>query len=45
MKIVPLVSGGIDSSVMAILLRENDFELYPIFIDYGQLSRDLEWSH
>lgn len=44
MKLVTLVSGGIDSTLMSILAREQKFELYPLFIDYGQLGGKLEWQ-
>lgn len=43
-KLVTLVSGGIDSTVMSVLAQEQDFELHPIFIDYGQLGEKLEWA-
>lgn len=42
-KLVTLVSGGIDSTVMSILAKPN-FELHPLFIDYGQLNVEREWS-
>ena len=44
MKIVVLTSGGVDSSVMMLLLKKEDHELFPLFIDYGQLAREREWS-
>lgn len=43
-KLVTLVSGGIDSTVMSVLAQEQNFELYPLFIDYGQLGEKLEWE-
>lgn len=43
-KLVTLVSGGIDSTVMSILAKEQDFDLFPLFIDYGQLGAKLEWE-
>src|SRR5262245_44712979 len=42
--LVTLVSGGIDSTLMSVLAKEQDFQLYPLFIDYGQLSAKLEWE-
>ena len=30
---IRLVSGGIDSTLMSILAKEQNFELYPLFID------------
>lgn len=44
MKLVTLVSGGIDSTLMSILAQEQGFELYPLFINYGQLGAKLEWD-
>jgi len=44
MKLVTLVSGGIDSTLMSVLAKEQKFELYPLFIDYGQLGNKLEWK-
>jgi len=44
MKLVTLVSGGIDSTLMSILAKEQKFELFPLFIDYGQLGSKLEWE-
>lgn len=44
MKLVTLVSGGIDSTLMSVLAKEQKFELYPLFIDYGQLGNKLEWQ-
>ena len=43
-KLVTLVSGGIDSTVMSVLAKEQGFELFPLFIDYGQLGSKLEWA-
>ncbi|HEY9006583.1 MAG TPA: 7-cyano-7-deazaguanine synthase [Ohtaekwangia sp.] len=44
MKLVTLVSGGIDSTLMSILAKDQGFELFPLFINYGQLNLDLEWK-
>lgn len=44
MKLVTLVSGGLDSTLMSILAKEQGFELYPLFLDYGQLAAKLEWE-
>lgn len=43
-RIVTLVSGGIDSTLMSVLAKEQNFELFPLFIDYGQLGAKLEWD-
>jgi 7-cyano-7-deazaguanine synthase len=42
MSIVTLVSGGLDSTVMALLVREEGLTQFPLFIDYGQLSMQRE---
>jgi len=38
MSIVTLVSGGLDSSLMAILVEEEGIKQHPLFINYGQLG-------
>lgn len=42
MSIVTLVSGGLDSTVMALLAKEEGLEQFPLFIDFGQLGRERE---
>lgn len=42
MSVVTLVSGGLDSTLMAVLAKEAGVATYPLFIDYGQISRDRE---
>lgn len=44
MRIVVLSSGGIDSSLMMLLLKKEDSFLFPLFIDYGQLAAKAEWE-
>jgi 7-cyano-7-deazaguanine synthase len=44
MGLVTLVSGGIDSTVMAVLASEDGVRPYPLFIDYGQRSVEREWA-
>lgn len=44
MGIVTLVSGGLDSTLMSLIAYEVETTLYPLFIDYGQLSADKEWQ-
>lgn len=44
MKTVSLVSGGIDSLVMSKFMTIEGDEVLPIFIDYGQLAGEKEWS-
>lgn len=41
---VTLVSGGLDSTLMAILANEENLSQYPLFVDYGQLSAKQEWQ-
>lgn len=42
MSVVTLVSGGIDSLLVARLSQETGLTQYPLFIDYGQRARDKE---
>ena len=42
MSVVTLVSGGLDSSLIAVLAKEEGLEQFPLFIDYGQRARDKE---
>ena len=42
MKMVTLVSGGLDSTVMSLLAKEEGITQFPLFIDYGQLGRNPE---
>ncbi|MFZ2147907.1 MAG: 7-cyano-7-deazaguanine synthase [Sedimentisphaerales bacterium] len=44
MSIVTLVSGGIDSSLMALFAKKEGIIQHPLFIDYGQLGREKELS-
>jgi 7-cyano-7-deazaguanine synthase len=44
MSAVSLVSGGLDSSTMAILANEEGLVQFPLFVDYGQKSRGREWN-
>lgn len=44
MGIVTLVSGGMDSILMSILASDEGIRLIPLFVDYGQLGADREWS-
>lgn len=43
MAIVTLVSGGLDSLIMAKIIARESEEQIPLFVDYGQLSADKEW--
>lgn len=42
MSIVTLVSGGLDSTLVAQLAAEQGLEQHPLFVDYGQRARDRE---
>jgi 7-cyano-7-deazaguanine synthase len=44
MSIVVLVSGGLDSSLVVSMAIEDDVEVLPLFIDYGQLAAAKEWA-
>ena len=44
MGVVVLISGGIDSIVMCKILENQGEEIIPIFVNYGQLSKDKEWE-
>jgi 7-cyano-7-deazaguanine synthase len=42
MSIVTLVSGGLDSTLMAVLAKEAEIEQFPLFVNYGQRSLKRE---
>lgn len=44
MRVVVLCSGGVDSSVMLQLLKKETHQLFPLFINYGQLAAKMEWK-
>ena len=44
MSVVPLVSGGLDSTLMSVLADDEGLTQYPLFIDYGQRSAAMEWQ-
>lgn len=44
MSIVNLVSGGIDSTLISVMLKEEEIPTFPLFIDYGQKAREMEWA-
>lgn len=44
MSLVNLVSGGLDSTLVGVLIREEGVEVYPLFIDYGQRAAQREWE-
>ncbi len=44
MNLVNLVSGGLDSTLVGVLAREEGVEVCPLFIDYGQRAAQREWE-
>lgn len=44
MSMVTLVSGGLDSTLVAVLAKEEGITQFPLFIDYGQICVDREWD-
>lgn len=44
MSVVTLVSGGLDSLLVACLAKEEGVKQFPLFIDYGQRARDQEYD-
>ena len=44
MGIVTLVSGGLDSILMSLMAQEERIEVFPLFVDYGQLGANKEWE-
>ena len=42
MSIVLLASGGLDSTLSAILAVEQGVEIHPLFVDYGQIAKERE---
>jgi len=44
LKIVTLVSGGIDSALMLAKFLEKGHDVYPIHINYGHLAESKEWE-
>lgn len=44
MSFVNLVSGGLDSTLIGVMAKEDNLEHYPLFIDYGQRAAHKEWE-
>jgi len=42
MKVVCLASGGIDSSVLMLMLKNMGHEVFPLHVNYGQKSASME---
>jgi 7-cyano-7-deazaguanine synthase len=43
-KALLLCSGGLDSTTLAHWMRDQDIEIVPIFLDYGQHCVEKEWK-
>lgn len=37
MAIVTLTSGGLDSTLMAVLTSQSNIQQFPLFVNYGQI--------
>jgi len=44
MSIVTLVSGGLDSTLMSLLIKEENIKQFPLYINYGQLAYKEEFN-
>lgn len=44
MRFVNLVSGGLDSTLVAVIAKESGIAQFPLFIDYGQRAAQREWQ-
>ncbi|MBX9772529.1 MAG: 7-cyano-7-deazaguanine synthase [Candidatus Obscuribacterales bacterium] len=44
MSLVSLVSGGLDSTLVGVMIREQGIDNSPLFIDYGQRAAVTEWA-
>lgn len=44
-KVVLLLSGGIDSTVLLYWLNARNYEIFPIIINYGQITYEGEKTH
>jgi 7-cyano-7-deazaguanine synthase len=42
--LVNLVSGGLDSTLVGVMAKEEGLTVYPLFIDYGQRASQKEWE-
>ena len=45
MRAVVLASGGLDSTLLARLASEQGYDVFPLFVNYGQLAAGIELSH
>lgn len=44
MSFVNLVSGGLDSTLIGVMAKEDQIDHFPLFIDYGQRAASKEWA-
>lgn len=44
MSFVSLVSGGLDSTLIGVMAKEEGVEHFPLFLDYGQRAARKEWE-
>ncbi|BBF66168.1 7-cyano-7-deazaguanine synthase [Acidithiobacillus ferridurans] len=44
MSFVNLVSGGLDSTLVGVMAKEDHIDHFPLFIDYGQRAANKEWA-
>lgn len=44
MSFVSLVSGGLDSTLVGVMAKEEGIQHFPLFIDYGQRAARKEWE-
>lgn len=44
MSLVNLVSGGLDSTLVGLMAKEEGMTVHPLFIDYGQRACKKEWD-
>jgi len=44
MSFVNLVSGGLDSTLIGVMAKEDHIDHFPLFIDYGQRAAAKEWA-
>ncbi|NEN93894.1 MAG: 7-cyano-7-deazaguanine synthase [Okeania sp. SIO3H1] len=45
MRAVVLASGGLDSTLLACLAHEQGYDVFPLFVDYGQIAAQTELKH
>jgi 7-cyano-7-deazaguanine synthase len=42
--LINLVSGGLDSTLVGVMAKEEGLTVHPLFIDYGQRASQKEWD-